>query len=79
MYRFKKLTPAIGTPNSDPVAIYPYISAELLISGRISLGISKNRNRPLSHCRLLSDMSWVREAFVTSVMWIPPRLPPVKF
>lgn len=35
------LTPDIGTPLNEPVVIYPYISDELWMSGRISLGISK--------------------------------------
>lgn len=36
------LTPAIDMPSNGPPTRFPYISDELLISGSILIGISKN-------------------------------------
>lgn len=49
----RKLTPDIATPFNGPSAICPYISDELRISGRSSLGTLKNLKWFMSILELL--------------------------
>ena len=60
-------TPDIGTPDKTSSRIYPYISDELRISGKISGGMLKNDNNVGSHFKVVIFISIVLEAFVTSV------------
>ncbi len=49
------------------------------ISGSICAGMSKNDNRSLSQYSVATFISRVRLALVTSVTWIPPSVPAVRF
>ena len=49
------------------------------MSGSIARGMPMTSMIPSSQSRVLRSMSIVRLAFVTSVMWIPPSVPPVRF
>lgn len=66
-------------PASGPFAILPYISELLLISGSICIGMSKYLHNVGSQERVSMFINIVLDAFVTSVMYRPPSLPPVKF
>ncbi len=68
----------MGLPGSTERSS-PYHSAEDRISGRIACGIPKNPSSSSSHASVAMFMSIVRLALVTSVMWRPPAVPPVRF
>jgi len=58
--------------------IFPYTSEEETILGKMDGFRPKNRRRGGCHCKVLSEIRSVRDAFVTSIMWSPPSIPPVK-
>ncbi len=73
-------SPAILTPlNPPPERTSPYTSLDGLISGSIADGTPIVEAMPSSQASLRRSMSIVRLAFVTSVMWMPPSVPPVRF
>jgi len=72
-------TQVMGMPASGPETMRPYSSAELLITGRIAIGMSNSWQAKASHWSVLRFMSMVRLALVTSVTCTPPLVPPVKF
>jgi hypothetical protein len=49
------------------------------MAGTISRGIPNNSSSSSSHSRVARFISMVRLAFVTSVTWAPPSIPPVRF
>src|SRR5699024_5067867 len=57
----------------------PYTSEEERISGSIDIGMPMSAAIDSSQLKEERSMSIVREALVTSVMWIPPFTPPVMF
>ena len=69
--------PANGTPPSTPFA-FAYTRELDLISGSIALGMLSTFRISSSQAQVCKSINWVRLAFVTSVMWIPPSIPPVK-
>jgi len=66
-------------PDSGPIKILPYISELLLISGSICIGMSKYLHNVGSQESVSIFINIVLDAFVTSVIYSPPSLPPVKF
>ena len=60
---------------------FPYTSQLEWILARFDgfKGKSKKEKRNGSHWSVSKFISWVRLAFVTSVMYTPPSVPPVKF
>ena len=66
-------------PDNGPIKILPYISELLLIFGSICIGISKYLHNVGSHESVSIFINIVLDAFVTSVIYSPPSLPPVKF
>lgn len=73
------LTADIGMPSSGPMAMQPYISELLLISGKRLIGMSKYLHNVGSQWSVSMFINIVLDAFVTSVMYRPSSLPPVKF
>jgi hypothetical protein len=71
-------TPA--APLRSPV-VTPYAAASLLLwmLGSIARGMPKKPSSSSSQSRVVRSMSIVRLALVTSVAWMPPSGPPVRF
>mmetsp|Transcript_118408 Transcript_118408/g.334695 ORF Transcript_118408/g.334695 Transcript_118408/m.334695 type:complete len:253 (+) Transcript_118408:751-1509(+) len=68
----------IGTPARGPVVTLPSSSELDLICGKHAIGMPRVSQMPASHANVLKSMSMYRDAFVTSVTWIPPSTPPVR-
>ena len=56
--------------------IFPYTSDEETILGKIEGFRPKNRRSGGCHWSVFKEIKSVREAFVTSIMWSPPSIPP---
>ena len=65
-------------PIAEPLAS-PYSSLEALISGSIERGTPIRSSASSCQSSVSRSISSVRLALVTSVMWRPPSLPPVRF
>ena len=72
----------IGTcdvPRSPDVIPYAVSSLLAWISGSMARGMLKKPSSSSSQSSVVRSMSMVRLALVTSVAWMPPRGPPVRF
>ncbi len=72
--------PAIGRPSAAPGSVAsPTTSEDDRIAGIIDRGIRHTSSSSSDQSRVRRSISRVRLALVTSVTWMPPRRPPVRF